>query len=68
MDKDSYKWGILYFNPQDRRVFVPKKIPWTGITLNFANPLSYLILFLFIALIKLLVILGAPASNFPSPS
>ena len=66
MNKDPYKWGIIYFNPQDSRVFVPKKIPWAGITINFANPLSYLILFLLIAVIKLLVILGAHTSHFPS--
>jgi uncharacterized membrane protein len=66
MIKDPYKWGIFYFNPQDRRVIVPKKMPWTGITVNFANPLSYLIIFCLIAIVKLLVILGAPTSHFPS--
>jgi len=66
MNKDPYKWGIFYFDPQDSRVFVPKKIPWAGITVNFANPLSYLFLFLLIAIVKLLVILGAPSSHFPS--
>jgi uncharacterized membrane protein len=66
MNRDPYKWGIFYFDPQDNRVFVPKKIPWAGITVNFANPLSYLFLFLLIAIIKLLVILGSPTSHFPS--
>jgi uncharacterized membrane protein len=66
MNKDPYKWGIFYFNPQDKRVFVPKKIPWGGITVNFANPLSYLFLLLLIAIIKLLVSLGSASSHFPS--
>jgi len=66
MNKDPYIWGIIYFNPKDSRVFVPKKIPWAGITLNFANPFSYLFLLLLIAIIKLLVILGSPSSHFPS--
>jgi uncharacterized membrane protein len=66
MNKDPYKWGIFYFDPQDSRVFVPKKIPWAGITVNFANPLSYLFLFLLIAIVKLLVMLGAHTSHFPS--
>jgi uncharacterized membrane protein len=66
MDKDPYKYGIFYFDPKDRRVFVPKKLPWAGFTLNFANPFSYMFLFLLIVIIKLLVHLGAPSSHLPA--
>ncbi len=43
-DPNNYKWGIFYFNPNDPRVFVPKKYIGTGWTLNFANPYAYLVL------------------------
>ena len=47
---DKYKWGFLYFDPNDPRVFVPKNIQWLGYTVNFANPLTYVILAAFITL------------------
>ena len=43
-DHENYKWGLFYWNPKDTRVFVPKRIRQFGWTLNFANPVSYLII------------------------
>jgi uncharacterized membrane protein len=43
-DPGNYKWGIFYFNPQDSRILVPRRIHWMGWTLNFASPYSYLII------------------------
>jgi len=43
-DPSHWKSGIFYFNPKDKRVFVPKRLPGFGFTLNFANPYSILIL------------------------
>ncbi|MDB5228587.1 MAG: hypothetical protein JWN78_2780 [Bacteroidota bacterium] len=44
-DNDKYyKWYIFYYNPEDPRLFVPKRIAWTGWSLNFANPYAYLVL------------------------
>lgn len=40
----NWKWNIFYFNKEDDRIFVPKSVEWMGITLNFANPKSYLAL------------------------
>ena len=51
LDPDNYKWGIFYFNPRDSRIFLPKRIAIMGITLNFANPYSYLILIILLAII-----------------
>lgn len=45
----NYKWGIFYFNSDDNRIFVPKRINWTGWTLNFAKPESYFLLLLVFA-------------------
>jgi uncharacterized membrane protein len=37
-DPANWKLGILYYNKADKRVFVPKKMPILGWTLNFASP------------------------------
>jgi uncharacterized membrane protein len=64
-DPDNYKWGIIYFNHKDARIIVPKRNPYMGLTLNFANPYSYLILVLLIGVIKILVNVGAIQSHSP---
>ena len=43
-DNKNYKFWVFYYNPNDERVFVPKKIASLGITLNFAKKESYLFL------------------------
>jgi uncharacterized membrane protein len=43
-DPKNWKWGVFYYNKSDKRVFVPKKIPKYGATVNFANPYSLLCL------------------------
>lgn len=48
---NHYKWGFLYFNRADHRIFVPKKVAWMGWTLNFASPLSILVIAGIIALV-----------------
>lgn len=37
-DPQYWKWGLFYFNPNDKRLLVPKRVPSLGWTLNFANP------------------------------
>jgi uncharacterized membrane protein len=51
--KDPYNWklGLFYFNTNDKRVFVSKRISILGMTFNFANPISYLIVFALIVTI-----------------
>lgn len=39
-DDSNWVWGIFYYNKNDHRLFPPKKIPWMGWTVNFANPKS----------------------------
>jgi uncharacterized membrane protein len=41
-----WKWGWCFWNPDDERVWVPKKDPATGFTLNFAHRQAYAFLFL----------------------
>ncbi|HWY11510.1 MAG TPA: DUF5808 domain-containing protein [Bacteroidia bacterium] len=54
-DPDNWKGGLFYFNPKDKRVFVLKRNPWFGITLNFGNPYSIIP----IALLLILVIFSS---------
>ncbi|HVN47565.1 MAG TPA: DUF5808 domain-containing protein [Bacteroidota bacterium] len=53
----NWKWGVFYFNREDKRLLVPKQITGTGWTLNFAKPVSFVIilvpLLLFIAAFSL---------------
>jgi uncharacterized membrane protein len=49
-DPNNYKWGIIYFNRKDSRIFLPKRNKWMGWTMNFANPYSYLIILAIIGL------------------
>ncbi|HMI07629.1 MAG TPA: hypothetical protein VK528_08800 [Flavobacterium sp.] len=46
-DPSNWIWGIFYFNKKDDRIFVSKHLPIMGITLNFANPYTPLVIFAF---------------------
>lgn len=54
-DKNPDNWrGPFYYNPQDLRLFVPKRHPSMGLTLNFGNRNTYLILIGILLIIFLL--------------
>lgn len=40
-DPANWKFGIFYYNRQDKRIFPPKRT-YLGWTINFANPISVL--------------------------
>jgi uncharacterized membrane protein len=48
-DPENYKWGLFYFNPDDLRGVVPKRNRRMGWTLNFAQPLAWVIVLAIIA-------------------
>ena len=52
-DPKNWKWGIFYFNKNDKRIFPPKRDKYAGWTVNFANP--YSILAIIVLLISLYV-------------
>jgi len=54
INSNNWYGGIFYYNPDDQRIIVPKRIEWLGWTLNYARPTSLLI----IAAILLIIILG----------
>ena len=58
-DPSNWIWGFIYYNQRDRRIFVPKRNKWLGITLNFANPKAII----FIVGIMLLVAATAFLAN-----
>ncbi|MFN8165638.1 MAG: DUF5808 domain-containing protein [Bacteroidia bacterium] len=47
----NWKFGILYFNPKDKRVFPPKRMKNLGYTINFANPVSVIVLLAFFLIV-----------------
>ncbi len=48
---EKYKWGMIYFDPKDSRIIVPKIDMYRGWTFNFGHPVSYIIMLIFIALL-----------------
>jgi uncharacterized membrane protein len=49
-NSENYKWGFLFYDPEDPRVIVPKRLKYFGWSLNFANPWTYVIIFGYILL------------------
>nr|WP_315218055.1 DUF5808 domain-containing protein [uncultured Flavobacterium sp.] len=54
-DPKNWIWGIFYYNKEDQRLLPPKRIPFMGWTVNFANRNSVL-LFVFILLLIILLV------------
>lgn len=56
-DPKNWKWGVFYYNKEDKRLLPPKKNPDLGWTVNFANPKSVLFFFSFLLFFVLIVFL-----------
>ena len=54
-DPDNWFLGVFYFNKADKRLLSPKRFPFMGWTINFANPLSVLFL---ISLVLLVIVIS----------
>lgn len=54
MNEDNWKFGIFYYNKDDKRLFPPKRNKFLGWTVNFANPYSILAMILIIILLLLI--------------
>jgi uncharacterized membrane protein len=48
-DHNDWKWGVFYYNKDDKRLLPPKRIAWMGWTINFANwkSIGFFLLILF---------------------
>lgn len=53
VNEDNWKFGIFYYNKDDKRLFPPKRNKFLGWTVNFANPYSILAMILVIILLIL---------------
>lgn len=52
MERPSpWRFGIFYYDPEDKRIWVPKRIAVLGWTLNFAHPGSWFIFAMIVAVI-----------------
>lgn len=47
-DRTHWRWGIIYINPDEPDVFVPKRVG-TGVTINFGRALGWLLFALILA-------------------
>lgn len=52
-DPRHWKAGVFYYNKDDERIFPPRRNPYLGWTINFANPKSILVF-----VVLLLILLG----------
>lgn len=59
-DPNNWKLGIFYYNRQDPRGMVPKRIEWAGWTINFANTKAVL---LFVAMLLFFIFVVTLISN-----
>lgn len=48
---ENWKWGVFYFNKNDSRLIVPKRVKSLGWTFNFAHPISWIVIGLILAFI-----------------
>ena len=55
-DPNNWKWGVFYYNKEDKRIMPPKKNPAMGWTINFANKKSVMT-FLLLTLLPTAIIL-----------
>ena len=56
-DPNNWKWVIFYFNKEDDRILIPKRIKWMGWTVNYANPSSIFVFLIAIVFFILAVTL-----------
>ncbi len=55
-DSNNWKYGYFYYNKEDSRLYVDKKNPNLGATINFAHPKASLFFIGIIAFLVLVII------------
>ena len=56
-DPKNWVWGMFYYNKEDQRLILPKRIAWMGLTINFANYKSVLFIigiFFFVFIVSMI--------------
>jgi uncharacterized membrane protein len=64
-DYTKTKFGIFYYNPDDKRLWVPKRIKWTGWLLNMGHRYAWLAVIGLLLLMVLLVYLDSRYDFLP---
>jgi len=57
-ENECWKLGVIYFNPNDERIFLPKRTG-LGFTFNFAKPVAQVFFVLIILAIIYSIIIGS---------
>jgi len=57
-DPKNWKLGVFYYNKDDKRIFLPKRMKTLGWTVNFANAYSVLVLIVILLILVILIIAG----------
>ncbi len=61
--ENPWKWGTFYYDPADKRLWVPKRIPLMGWTINFAHRYAWLVVLLLTALIAAAIVKAVSVSG-----
>jgi uncharacterized membrane protein len=56
-DPNNWIWGVFYYNKEDKRLMPPKRIPFMGWTVNFANRNSVLLFVFIMLLVSLFIVI-----------
>ena len=64
-DPANWRWGVFYYNPADKRLPPPKRIPLMGWTINFANTRSVLLFVAILIVLGLLALIGPTTVHLP---
>jgi uncharacterized membrane protein len=61
-DPNNWKFGGIYYNKEDKRIFPPKRVKWMGWTVNFANTKSVLV-FALVMILVIAILYNSKATN-----
>lgn len=53
-DPKNWILGVFYYNPEDKRLFPPKRMKQMGWTINFGNPNSVFFAVMFVLILYIL--------------
>jgi len=61
-DPNNWKFGGIYYNKEDKRIFPPKRVKWMGWTVNFANTKSVLV-FVLVMILVIAILYNSKVTN-----
>jgi uncharacterized membrane protein len=64
-DYTKTKFGIFYYNPDDKRLWVPKRIKWMGWLLNMGHRYAWLTIIVLLLVAFLIIYLDSRFDFLP---